>query len=87
MAGHPVDGLTPPQEQALAALLKEPTITLAAKASGISESNIYRWLKEPAFKAAYREARREAFAHCCSACSARCWWCGRRCLSRTSSAC
>lgn len=63
MAGRPVDGLTPAQEQALAALLKEPTITLAARSSGISESNIYRWLKEPLFKSAYREARREALSH------------------------
>ena len=66
MAGHPLDGLTPAQEQALTALLREPTITLAAKASGVSESNIYRWMKEPLFKTAYREARREGYAHAVS---------------------
>jgi len=63
LAGRPLEGLTPAQEQALIALLKEPTIARAAATSGVSESNIYRWMKEPVFKAAYREARREGYAH------------------------
>ena len=44
---------------ALAALLTESTIALAAKNVGISESTLLRWLAEPAFKARYRDARRQ----------------------------
>ncbi len=53
----------PEQEQAIIALLKEPTVELAAKHVGVDESTVYRWLKEPAFAKQYRDARREAFRH------------------------
>ncbi len=55
-------GLTPKQEQALIALLNEPTIERAAKTAGVGERTLHRWLEEPAFSRAYRRARREAFA-------------------------
>ncbi len=48
------------QEQALAALLIEPTVTAAATKANVPERTLYRWLDEPAFTAAYREARRKA---------------------------
>jgi hypothetical protein len=46
-------------EAAIAALLAEPTIEAAARKAGISESTLLRWLQEPAFKAAFRAARRQ----------------------------
>src|SRR5262245_41209465 len=54
------DPLTPTQELALVALLNEPTIAAAAVTAGVSESTLYRWLREPAFAAEYQRARREA---------------------------
>ncbi len=56
-AGH---GSRRPQREdaALAALLSEATIPLAAAKAGIGESTLLRWLQEPAFKAHYRAARR-----------------------------
>ena len=57
------DGITPKQEKAILALLHEPTIPKAAKACGLGERTIHRWLTEPEFTAAYRRARREAFGH------------------------
>lgn len=44
----------------LAALLGAPTITAAAKAAGVGERTLRRWLAEPAFRDAYAAARREA---------------------------
>ena len=52
--------LTPKQQKALAALLAEPTIPAAAAKLGMGESTLHKWLKDPAFGDAYREARREA---------------------------
>ena len=46
------------QEAAIAGLLTEKTHELAAKQAGIATSTLARWLREPAFKSAYREARR-----------------------------
>ena len=63
MGGRPAQELPPDQEQAIIALLREPTIARAAEASKTPQSTLYRWLKDPAFKAAYREARSEAFRH------------------------
>ena len=51
-------GKTSRREQALAALLAEPTIALAAQKAGIGEATLTRWLKEPGFVAEYRRARR-----------------------------
>jgi hypothetical protein len=52
--------ITAKQERTVLALLVRPTIQAAAEATGIGQRTLYRWLKEPAFKRAYREARREA---------------------------
>ena len=53
------ENLTPKQERAVAALLSEATIVGAAEKAGVSEVTLHRWLKQPAFKAAFRAARRE----------------------------
>jgi hypothetical protein len=48
------------KDQAILALITEPTIKAAADKVGITTPTLYKWLKLPEFKAAYREARREA---------------------------
>lgn len=55
-------GLTPKQDQAIIALLNEPTIAKAATALGVSERTLHRWLEDETFHRAFRKARREAFA-------------------------
>jgi hypothetical protein len=50
---------TSKHEAMIAALLTEPTYAAAAAQAGVSESTLYRWLHLPAFRAAYRQARRE----------------------------
>jgi hypothetical protein len=45
------------QLRAIESLLSEPTTRAAAKAAGVSEVTLWRWLNEPAFAEAYREAR------------------------------
>jgi hypothetical protein len=45
-------------ERAIAALLSAPTIAEAAKAAGIGEATLGRWLKDERFATAYRDARR-----------------------------
>lgn len=47
------------QERAIAALLQNPTIALAAKACRISEATLYRWMNEPDFQVRYLEARQQ----------------------------
>ena len=47
------------REQAILALLAHPTIPEAAKACGVGEVTLWRWLQEPAFRDAYRQARRQ----------------------------
>jgi hypothetical protein len=46
------------QEQAIAALLLNPTIAAAALSVKVSERTLRRWLQEPEFQKRYREARR-----------------------------
>jgi hypothetical protein len=46
------------QERAIVALLAEPTIGAAARAAEISEVTLWRWMKEPEFRAKLRDARR-----------------------------
>jgi hypothetical protein len=46
------------EELALAALLTEPSIAAAAKAAGISESTLLRWMQDPTFRDRLRAARR-----------------------------
>src|SRR5262249_45427790 len=46
------------QEAAIAALLTERTHAAAARAAGVGETTLQRWLRMPAFQSAYRAARR-----------------------------
>lgn len=55
--------LTSKQDKALQALLAQNTITAAAKAAGVGERTLYRWLDDPDFSAAYRHARRQVMQH------------------------
>jgi transposase-like protein len=50
------------KEEAIAALLTQRTAEDAARAIGIAPTTLLRWMKEPEFDSAYREARRAAFA-------------------------
>ena len=54
------ENLTRRQECAIGALLCERTHEMAAKKSGVSAATLRRWLRLPAFRSAYREARRAA---------------------------
>jgi transposase-like protein len=48
-------------EEAIAALLTHKNIDEAAKAVGISNKTLFRWMQLPEFDKAYRAARRAAF--------------------------
>lgn len=48
------------QELALICLLTEPTIESAATKATVNPRTLFRWLNDPLFVAAYREARRQA---------------------------
>jgi hypothetical protein len=50
------------QEEAIAALLTHRSIEEAAKAVGVAAKTLIRWLKEPGFAKAYRDARRAAYS-------------------------
>lgn len=50
------------QEKAIASLLTEPTIQLAAEKAGVGETTLYRWMKEETFDKAFRAARKSAFS-------------------------
>ncbi len=62
MALHGISGATlnPKQGKAIAALLSEKTVGGAAQKAGVGERTLLRWLQTDDFKAAYRDARREA---------------------------
>jgi DNA-binding MurR/RpiR family transcriptional regulator len=66
MTGHG-EKLSRKQEQAVAALLAQPSIAGAAKAVGIGEKTLWRWLQREDFRGAYQNARRrivnQAIAH------------------------
>jgi len=47
------------KEEAIAAMLSQPSLEAAARTLGISVQTLYRWLKIPEFKKSYLEARRE----------------------------
>jgi hypothetical protein len=49
------------KEEAIVALLSQPSNEHAARAVGIAPTTLLRWMKEPEFDAAYREAKRKAF--------------------------
>ncbi len=50
------------QEDAIAALLSQRNIEEAARSTGIAVRTLLRWLQMSEFQAAYRAARRDAFA-------------------------
>lgn len=43
-----------------------PTISEAAKCTGIGEATLWRWLQDPGFQEKYREAKREVVAQAVS---------------------
>jgi hypothetical protein len=45
------------KDAAIAALLVQPTVAAAARAVGVSSQTLGRWMKDPAFDAAYRAAK------------------------------
>jgi transposase-like protein len=49
------------KEEAIAALLTQRNLDEAAKSIGIAPNTLLKWMKQPEFEAAYREARRAAF--------------------------
>lgn len=49
------------KELAIIALLSQRNIEEAAKSIGVAPNTLLRWMKEPEFDLAYREARRSAF--------------------------
>ena len=49
-------------EEAVAALLSQRNVEEAAHAVGVAPRTLLRWMKEPEFQAAYREARRTAYS-------------------------
>ncbi len=57
MLGHG-EKLTRKQDLAIAALLEMPTITSAAKAAGVSEQTLWRWMQQTDFQEHYRMAKR-----------------------------
>ncbi|HEX2837063.1 MAG TPA: hypothetical protein VHN77_02940 [Phycisphaerales bacterium] len=61
-AGYNAEGITPKQEAAIVALLNEPTVARAAITADVDERTLHRWLADPDFARAYRNARRVAFA-------------------------
>lgn len=52
--------LTPKQKKAIAALFTEPTILAAADKIHVNPGTIHRWLDEPDFQAALKEAESQA---------------------------
>jgi hypothetical protein len=53
--------LPPNQQKALSALLSNTSVEAAAQKCGLGERTVRRYLKDPTFAAAYREARDEIF--------------------------
>jgi hypothetical protein len=49
------------QEDAIVALLAQRSVDDAARIVDVAPRTLYRWMKEPDFDAAYRDARRVAF--------------------------
>ncbi len=52
-----MSGLSAKQERGIAALLSEASIAAAAVQIGVTERTVYRWLEDPTFVEAYRQAR------------------------------
>ena len=58
MKGHG-EKLSRKEEQAIVALLQQPTLQAAAASVGVSDVTLWRWLQQPDFQARYRAARRQ----------------------------
>jgi len=54
------DNLTPKKRKAVEALLTCIDIASAARQAGVSRETMYRWMKEPAFRAALNDASLQA---------------------------
>ena len=65
MAGHG-EKIGRKKEEAIVALPSQPGVEQAARVVGIGPKTLLRWLQNPEFKAAYHEARREAFGQATS---------------------
>jgi hypothetical protein len=50
------------KDRAILALLEHPTLEKAAEAVGIHPTTLRRWLRQPEFQEALRQARREKFS-------------------------
>ncbi|MFN2513842.1 MAG: transposase family protein [Pyrinomonadaceae bacterium] len=55
------DKLDRKTEAAIVALLAHPTMAEAAKAAGVSETTLWRWLQRDDFRKKYREAQDKVF--------------------------
>jgi transposase-like protein len=55
-----IDSLTGHQRRAVRALLVKPTIEQAAKDAQVSETSLYRWMRQPEFHRALTEAESDA---------------------------
>ncbi len=53
--------LTRRQDAAIVALLAHPTIPESAKAAGVGETTLWRWLQREEFRKKYREAQDKVF--------------------------
>jgi DNA-binding transcriptional MerR regulator len=54
--------LEPKKEVAILSLLSSRSIEEAAQVAGVDPRTLYRWMKEPAFDAEYRTAKRAAYS-------------------------
>jgi len=50
------------KEEAIAALLSQRTVPEAARVADVGTNTLYRWLRDPEFDRAYRQAQRAAFS-------------------------
>ena len=50
--------ITRKRQLAIAALIEQSTVQQAAKTAGIGQATLFRWLRDPAFQSAYRDAKR-----------------------------
>jgi hypothetical protein len=53
--------LTTKQQDAIVALITEPTLAKASAVCGVPGRTMYNWLEDELFAEAYRQARRQAF--------------------------
>lgn len=54
------DELTPGQKRAIAELLTSGNVSKAADVAGVSRYTLHRWMKQPAFRDALRQAEQDA---------------------------